>query len=157
MNNHRVLFLDVDGVLHPAPEPGRRGLSDLRAQVGPLGWLEHLAAALAPHPDVQVVVHSSWRETFRLDELADMLAELGARSVDVAPPGPRWNAIQAWLAAHRPASHCILDDEAGEFPAPPPNELLLCNPRQGVSAPELLERLGLWLEQSRPDRRSPSD
>lgn len=62
----RVLFLDFDGVLHPVPAvPTNRvvnGKPVMRAiQVLPFEWLPVLAQLLRPHPDVRLIVHSSWR------------------------------------------------------------------------------------------------
>jgi len=143
----RVLFLDIDGVLHPAREPGQLGPSDLYMVVGPFGWLPYLAKVLEPFPDVELVVHSTWRETFSLDELRDMLSELGTRSVDVAPAGERHDAIQAWLRDRAVASYRILDDDASAFPSPTPAQLIICDPRRGVSADDVLQSLSAWLAQ----------
>lgn len=141
----RVLFLDIDGVLHPAADAAAPGGSAMFLEVGQFGWLPHLERLLAPHPDVQLVVHSSWRETFRLAELADMLADVGNHRVDVTPPGERYGSILLWLRARPGACYLILDDDAREFPAPAPAELVLCSPEKGVSDQAVLLRLERWL------------
>ena len=93
----RVLFPDFDGVLHPGKGPGMPGPSKLYQQTGPVVWLSQLPRALQPPLDVQVVVHSTWRETYSLDELPEMLAELGERRLRVKPPGGRFASILTWL------------------------------------------------------------
>lgn len=58
----------------------------------------------------------------------------------------RWASIQAWLEGHPEIeSFRILDDQAGEFPSPPPAELILCNPTQGLSAPGVQAALARFL------------
>lgn len=142
---HRVIFLDFDGVLHPAADKAAPGASALFLEVGHFGWLPYLERVLAPHPDVQLVVHSSWRETFRLAELEDMLADVGEHRVDVTPPGERYESILSWLQKRPGACYLILDDDAREFPVPAPAELVLCSPAKGVSEEEVLLRLRRWL------------
>lgn len=141
----RVLFIDVDGVLHPGKVPGSLGPTAAYMRVGPLGWLAGLAELLAPYPDVGVVVHSSWRLTYSLDELREMLVELGERPIDVTPPGERFPSILAWLQTHSSTSFLILDDDAGEFPRPAPAQLLVCNPTSGVTDPRIRAAIELWL------------
>jgi hypothetical protein len=63
----RVLFLDLDGVLHPiGVEPG--------ASL-PFEWLPELAALLSTAPDVAVAVHSSWGERYSVSELTEFLGD----------------------------------------------------------------------------------
>lgn len=137
--------MDIDGVLHPASDVAAPGASALFLEVGHFGWLPHLARVLASHPDVHLVVHSSWRETFRLVELADMLADVGEHRIDVTPPGDRYTSILSWLRDWPGACYLILDDDAREFPVSAPAELVLCSPDKGVSDQEVLLRLERWL------------
>lgn len=116
-------------------------------RVGTLGWLAGLAELLAPCPDVGVVVHSSWRLTYSLDELREMLIELGERPIDVTPPGARFPSILAWLRQHPSTRYLILDDDEGEFPRPVPAQLVVCNPTSGVADPKVRAVIELWLLQ----------
>ncbi|WP_431276871.1 HAD domain-containing protein [Variovorax ureilyticus] len=136
--------------MHPARVPGAPGPSDLYMRVGPFGWLPYLAQVLQAHRDVEIVVHSTWREVYPLPELADMLAELGNRTIHVTSPGDRYAAILSWLEANPTSAYRILDDDAAEFPVPSPAELILCDGQRGVSAPEALTALETWLSQTRP-------
>jgi hypothetical protein len=141
------LFLDFDGVLSPttvedsadAGEPVHTAL---------FGWLPVLVAVLKPHPDVALVIHSTWRYTHDLDELRELLGSLGGRVVGATPRGPRYESI-LWWRHMNPAftDFRILDDDAKEFPSPAPAELILCNPRTGVAGQEVLASLRGWLEQ----------
>jgi len=93
---------------------------------------------LRPHPDVHVVAHSTWRYTHDVDELRLLLGVLGPRLVGATPTGPRYDSILWWLNQNpRYSSYRILDDDPREFPDPLPAELVLCDPRSGVSAPDV--------------------
>ena len=143
----RALFIDIDGVLHPAPEPGRLGPSDRFLQVGHFGWLPELVQLLRPHPDVAVVVHSSWRLSYSDDEVREMLLELGERVIEVTPRcAGRYESILAWLDDHPVESYRIVDDDASEFASPTPPELVLCDPSPGLSSPAVQQALRAWLD-----------
>ncbi len=53
----RLIFLDFDGVLHEARGDLEEGQY--------FKWLPILTELITPHPDVRVVVHSSWRHSNR--------------------------------------------------------------------------------------------
>ena len=108
-----VLFLDFDGVTHP--EPCFQDNVMCR-----LGLIEDV---LREYPIVSIVISSSWRDHYTLDELRQHFAvDLRARVVGVTPslknPSPvrrsgigtaeahacDWE-MEAWLVANRPAAH----------------------------------------------------
>jgi hypothetical protein len=142
----RALFIDFDGVLHPTTT----GLDVSNAAIvrTPLfGWLPVLAQALKPHPDVALVISSTWRYTHSLEELRDMLDDLGPRVIGATPRGARYESILAWLSLNpNVVSHRILDDDPREFPNPAPAELILSRGSTGISAPDVLQVLTAWLE-----------
>jgi hypothetical protein len=153
----RVLFLDFDGCVHPACLLATQSHDALTRSLGPFdytvpvdlfAWLPLLIEMLAPHPDVFIVVHSSWRETYPAAEIGDMLGDLGRRYLGVTPPGPKWESLTTWLARNTATSWRILDDAPREFPDPPPLELIVCHPLAGLSAPEVQAQLTDWLETS---------
>jgi hypothetical protein len=147
-----ILFLDIDGVLHPRPLPGQSGQTDL------FSALHLLEDVLRQAPDVEVVISSSWREHHPLDEMREFFSEdLRERIVDVTPlpplaggPGelsdyPRHAECAAWMAQRRPAGTpwLAIDDACEEF-VPDCAQLLLVDGSVGLtpaSAAELLARL----------------
>ncbi len=141
----RALFLDFDGVLHPTTDGSSTDESLVR--VAHFGWLPLLASALEPHREVQVVVHSTWRYTHDVDELRELLGVLGNRVVGATPRGSRYESILWWLHLNPQfTAYRVLDDDASEFPAPSPPELILCNPAKGVSEERVLTALKAWLQ-----------
>jgi len=136
----RLISLDFDGVLHPTME------ADTVVDTPHFGWLPLLVRMLAPYSDVRLLVHSSWRTTHDEDELRLLLGSLGNRVVGAAPHGERYESVLKWLQVHpEVTSFCILDDEAGEYPTPPPRELILCQPASGISSLDVAARLREWL------------
>jgi HAD domain in Swiss Army Knife RNA repair proteins len=142
----RVLFLDFDGVLHPTVIVGESHRMKEVIAVGHFGWLPALESLLRPHPDVAVVVHSTWRHTHDDEELRRLLGPVGERIVGSTPPGSRYEGIKQWLHANPTyTSHRILNDDPTEFPQPLPVELIVCNPEVGVTGGEVAASLRRWL------------
>lgn len=124
-----ILFLDFDGVLH--------------------GWnqaafhqVPRIEAVLRDHPDLDVVVTSSWRHSESLAELAAHFdPDLKARFVGVTPTCrgaqsyTRYHEILDYLQSHdlRDSDWVALDDCAAFFPPGCPR-LLLCDAGQGFDA-----------------------
>ncbi|GAD61336.1 HAD domain-containing protein [Aquipseudomonas alcaligenes] len=84
-----ILFLDIDGVLHPdPPQPDQR-----------LRSLPRLVEVLRDHPQLVVVISSLWREKLTLDQLRELFpADMRERIIDVTPIAER---IDGWLPARR--------------------------------------------------------
>jgi hypothetical protein len=131
------IFLDFDGVLHP-------GLA------GTLCYRDRLEAFLAQHPYVGVVLSTSWRQHYPLEQLRLMFAsEARQRIVDVTPVFPegthaqRYAEIQAWLGRHGGGRRwAALDDDASLFP-PWCDELVLCDSARGLRPAHLQKVAGL--------------
>ncbi len=84
-----ILFLDIDGVLHPDPPQ-----TDQR-----LRSLPRLVAILQDFPQVEVVISSLWREHLSLDQLRELFPlDLRERIIDVTPIAER---VDGWLPARR--------------------------------------------------------
>ena len=134
----RVLFLDFDGVLHPGPDAQPH-------EIAPFAWLPALAHLLRQHPEVGVVVHSNWRLGHDADELRAFLGPLGERFLGATGAGERYASILDWLRTHEAVDCCILDDDAREFPDPPPAELILAPTHAGIGDEETQRRVRGWL------------
>lgn len=145
----RIIFLDIDGVLHPLDE------SDNPA--GWLRWLPVLEALLVKAPDVKLVVHSTWRYSYTDGEMRELLGPLSGRFLGSAPRMPREQAIELVLQANKETvtAHLVLDDDHREFTAGRLN-VLLCDPQLGISALKTQASLSAWLRRTAPAGGLPS-
>ena len=141
----RIVFSGLDGVMHPW-RASRVGFGDVPVRL--FEWLDVLEALLAPHEDVFVVLHSHWRHEMTDGELAAALRCIGDRFLGSVPKGPRYSGILQWLAKNPSVSSFrILDDQASEFPQPPPAELVLCHPEAGIYDWKVRRQLQEWLHE----------
>ena len=85
-----ILFLDFDGVMHPARAfMGEHG-PELDGDGSLFMWSEPLAKVLAGHPHVQIVLSTSWVRHLPLAQVLDFLpVQLRRRVV-----GSTWHSIQ---------------------------------------------------------------
>lgn len=99
-----VIFLDIDGVLHPLfPRKDRPEKESL-----PLAYLPRLASVLRDFPTVFVVISSTWRIKRSLVELQKLFPDdlqnriIGSTPVftDSRRPGGREAEAMAWLDQH---------------------------------------------------------
>jgi hypothetical protein len=124
-----VLFLDVDGVLHPHQRES-------------LELLPLLETFLRHQPEIHVVISSTWRMQRSLEDLQELFSEdLRERVVGVTPfinrtPFSRYQEVQAYLDEYGPCRWCALDDEAKLFPPNCPN-LVHTDGSQGVTLTHL--------------------
>jgi len=89
-----ILFLDFDGVLHP-----------MNRATGVFSLLPHFEQVMRDYPGVDIVVSSTWREAYSIDELRSIFSEdFRGRLVDVTPivastgkPHMREIEILSWL------------------------------------------------------------
>lgn len=118
-----IIFLDFDGVLHPRPNDWR----------GKFCHLERLERVLREYPNVQLVISSSWRDTYPLDVITALFSDdiqpriLGTTPLgDGEKPYSRFEEIKGWL---RQSGHfgawLALDDAVAEFPVNTP-QLVPC-------------------------------
>jgi hypothetical protein len=146
-----LLFLDFDGVLHPEPCYDDAKLFCQRPQ---------FEAVMREHPNVDIVVSSSWCDTRSLEELQALFAtDIGNRIVGVTPNWrehsdlfdvignyPRHVEIEAWRrqSGRLWEPWVALDDRAYWF-KPFLENLVRCDPSIGFDVPvetELRRRLG---------------
>lgn len=128
----RLLFLDFDGVLHPASARASERFSRFAV----------LEEALSAAAACEIVISSSWRHHH---PFADLLALFPAsiRPLVVGTTGepchgrwPRHQEIVAFVRQRCPAARWrALDDSWNEFP-PGCRELIVCNPNKGIDLPQ---------------------
>lgn len=145
----RVLFLEFDGVLHPASAT-RQFLprSPLRRDVLALWlfrWAWILDELLSPHPDVGIVAHSNWRLFVPGDELKSVLGPLSRRFLGTTPRGAKWESIDAVASMNDLRDYRVLDAWPDAFPSGAP-ELIICDNEAGLKDLRIQARIASWLE-----------
>jgi hypothetical protein len=144
MKSRALLFLDFDGVLHPASAYQTHAFSHAPA----------LARCVAPY-DCEIVISSSWRFSYTLDELRSLLPrELAMRVTGATGPAhvgsqARYIEICKYLQKRMLQTDAwrALDDAAWEFPHGLRN-LVSCDPNVGLAERQLLE-LEQWFISAR--------
>ncbi len=113
-----ILFLDIDGVLHPddAAEIVIEGGQWRVTGEGLFRWAPLLMDLIVPH-DGQIVIHSAWRHFYRLHELKAFFPEACRdRIVGVTQGGGRYQSILNFVVARGVERFLVLDDAKSEFP-----------------------------------------
>jgi hypothetical protein len=138
-----LIFLDFDGVMHPAGCDTSRYFCNLAA----------FEAVLREHPHVALVIASTWRHAYPLDEIKrNFSADIAGRIVGKTPTWEdegdehiRYQEIRKFLKHPKLAGlrWVAVDDSRHEFPPDCPN-LVLCDSQRGfdaAAAQALRERL----------------
>jgi hypothetical protein len=150
----RVIFLEVDGVLHPASASIRFSLAGSVKTNAQALWLFRWAwildDLLAPYPDVGLIVHSSWRVFLSENELQGLLGPVARRFLGTTPRGARWESIASVLASSDIEDYLILDTCPHEFPATIDN-LVACDPVAGLRDLRVQTKLRDWLAARAPE------
>lgn len=149
---NKYLFLDFDGVLHPNryalsnSDPDRVFRNNEVFSQAPI-----LAGLITEFP-CQIIISSSWRFTYRLEEMKEKLPKVISKNV-IGVTGdayigsyPRYNEIQEYLISHNKSLYAwrALDDSKIEFPNGC-TDLILCDPHTGIAAKQIGE-LKKWLQ-----------
>ena len=114
----KIIFLDFDGVLvNRAALRARRLDPQHRPAADPeaVAALNHIVQATG----ARIVVTSTWREEYSLEELREHLARWGVAGavIDQTPLAKtRGQEIHAWLEEHAVEKFVILDDDADMEP-----------------------------------------
>ncbi len=138
LSDHKTLFLDFDGVLHPT-------LATPKQLFGKAPMLVEVIERWQPW----VVISSSWRFHFSLEEILSRLPAavaiqvLGKTGEAHIGKHARWNEILDYCSRHHAAEWRALDDSAFEFPADC-QELIRCDGAVGLTDLEVA-RLESWL------------
>jgi hypothetical protein len=109
-----ILFLDFDGVLHPDPPSSQHPLWCCASLLA--DWLNR-------HPDVGVVVSSTWRKDRSVEELKTLLPHavgervIGSTPTELVELYTRQVECEAWMRIHQPpwVPWLALDDRAWNF------------------------------------------
>ena len=93
--------------------------------------------------DVDIVISSSWRFQYSLDELKDKLGRLGPKVVGMTGDPhvgsyPRFNEILKHAETHQIGNWRALDDASYEFPDTE-MRVFVCNPNVGVEDLQLMQ------------------
>jgi hypothetical protein len=142
-SNVVILFLDFDGVLHPAGCHTQRHFCEL----------PRFEAVIRQYPDVRIVISSAWQRQFRMPALRalfsqDVAARIIGRTLTADPEGDaKTRHQQIWFYLGRAgatrARWIALDDAKTQFPRHCP-QLVLCDPACGFdehAAERLIVRL----------------
>lgn len=152
----RLLFLDFDGVLHPCDSgdvrdvEGKMEFVSARIDAPLFCRLPLLIDALRDHPDVRIVISSSWRYLYERNELKAFVGGLADRYLAEIPRlsgHPRHDEIAYFMQLRRLQDvHWIaIDDDRRNFPADCPY-VLWTEPKTGLDV-DSVAALRKWLEE----------
>lgn len=159
----KVLYLDFDGVLHHEAvyyHP-RRGIYINAPGYALFQWMPLLEMLLAPHPDVKIVLSTSWvrarRFSFAKKHLSPLLQErvIGATfhhremRLDEFVAKPRGVQIAEDVARRKPEFWLALDDDYFGWPAQYEGNLIRTDGATGISTPSVKHAIQTRLESFR--------
>jgi hypothetical protein len=161
-----ILFLDFDGVLHPARTVMGQHGPEMDGDGSPFMWADKLVDLLAEHPHVQIVLSTSWTRHLHFEQVRDFLpASLRRRVV-----GSTWHRIQTdpefskglqlsywrdasryqqvkrWVHVHRLRHRWVaIDDDAEGWEESDRARLVHTQGETGLSDPAVLSHLAKLL------------
>lgn len=145
---NKVLFLDIDGVLHSLDSPVDIIYEPTKIRVvGPrlFEFAPILSELLAGHA-VDIVVHSSWRQHMPFDDLCGYFPDdLRARIVGITDPDlSRQESIEAYIQDFGVTDFAVLDDMHEAWKGR--SELILCDDNLGIYDFRVQQKLKTWLQ-----------
>lgn len=167
MNTRRTLFLDYDGVLHPDEAYMTKGRPELRAEGRLFMWDGFLVELLTAHPDVQIVLSTSWARELRFARARQYLCmQLRSRVVgatwhsgmgmseDFRPLermtwwdlSPRYKQIRRYVDRARLVHWLAIDDNPDEWADADLGHLVRTDGDTGLSEPNVRARIQAWLD-----------
>jgi hypothetical protein len=154
------IFLDFDGVLHPS-----RAILGLNQTITKhaitsralFRWTKHLEEIVEAAPQsfkdgLCIAAHSSWRTLKNLDQnlIRESLGNLAPYYVGMTNPSlGRWESIQDMAERAQFDSFIVLDDSYKEFPENQ-EQLIVCNPLEGISDTQITQKIVQWIETQTP-------
>ena len=156
MSSAPVLFLDFDGVLHPAPvwrQPDGRLLLDADAEAAGRVLFDRATALAAALSDINVrlVLSSSWVQQLGYNRARGHLPPglqckvIGATYHSRAQSRwvwyhyTRWEQIQVYVRRHALVRWLAIDDDAEGWPDGERHRLICTDPYEGISAVQIAE------------------
>lgn len=151
-----LLFLDFDGVLHPDEVYLVKGRPTLKAEGSLFMWAGILAEALSPHPDVDIILSTSWVRWLSFSRTKNFLPPTLQHRVT----GATWHSridpndwaeltrhqqIRRYLARHRNKAWVAIDDDDEGWPEAERDRLVHTEPEYGLSDPQKVSRLQLLI------------
>lgn len=157
-----ILFLDYDGVLHPDAAYLEKKRPVLRCEGFLFMWSHHLADALAAHPQVKIVISSSWCRVFGYARAKEFLPitlrprviggtwhSAMSRSEFGDPKIPwtwwdsatRYEQIIRYVRRAQQEHWLAIDDDEEGWAKADAGRLILTDPTQGISDPRALTLL----------------
>lgn len=132
-----ILFLDFDGVLHPLARPH-----------GPFTRVPEFERLMRGYPAVEIVISSSWREGYKLEQLRAIFSDdIAGRIIGLTPvlqpcdhKHVREAEIQLWLRSNdRVSEGWVAVDDCALLFSPGCNNLVLVDGDTGFSTLTELE------------------
>ena len=156
----KILYLDFDGVLHDERvyfHP-RRGIYVETPVRVLFEWMPILERLLLPHPDIRIVLSTSWvrvrSASFVIKNLSPSLQQrvigttIGHHEIEKNPYSAVPRGLQVTQDMHRraPAAWFAIDDDSLGWPAWSRENLIQTNGVRGISDPEIQLAIQAMLE-----------
>ena len=145
-----VLYLDFDGILHPADVWYETASKQITLRAPGHMLFEStpvLEAAIAPYPDLKIVLSTTWVQTVGFEHAKGRLSPALQRRVIGATYDPlspdawrfgrlrRYDAIALDIARRQPHRHLAVDDDALGWPENEREALVLVPAKIGLQCP----------------------
>lgn len=154
-----ILFLDFDGVLHPARAVMGQHGPELAGDGSLFMWAEPLAELLAERPHVQIVLSTAWVRHLPFEQVRDFLPVRLRRRVTGSTwhcilndpaysqnlpmtywhDSSRYQQVRRWVRLHRLRKWVAIDDDACCWDEP--ERLVQTQGDMGLSDPAVVARL----------------
>jgi hypothetical protein len=157
-----ILFLDFDGVLHPDAVFLEKRRPVLHADGELFMWVTHLIKALEPHPEVQIVLSTSWVRIRGFTRAKKVLpkaiqdrviggtwhsamgrSEYSGHRLPVSwwDQATRYQQIAGYVARAKLTHWVAIDDNCEGWPDELADRLIRTDPNRGISDPAALTKL----------------
>lgn len=147
-----LLLLDYDGVLHPSSVFMKDGGPVLHGEGKLFMWAGLLEEALTPHPDIKIVLSTSWVRVFGFEEAKVCLPPPLQQRVVGGTFDPhvwfkRWESYSRYQQIRHFLGHAgmqnwlAIDDDGYQWEEADRDRLIQTDPELGISEIVVYERL----------------